>query len=527
MNLTLISDCLEKAVELSPEEEALVYGNRSISYQEFLANAQQIAKAFLELGIKKGDRIAVLMPNCPEYLYTYMASSLVGGMMVGINPAYKGPEIAFILNNSLPKALVMIDKHRDIDFQKLIREYIFPGVIPHIIIHNTQQSKKFIIRKALSFDNLLSQESTTEDEELLERKKILSGDDAALVIYTSGTTGKPKGAVLTHKNILTSIGVEVREWDISSRDRLLLHLHMSHIGGAAELSVAGLMGRSTLIIMDHFNPVDALRLIEKEKITFLGQVPAMFALMFNVSDFDSYDLSSIRTCAVAGAPTPAEVMKKMYTIGDGVVRTGYGLAETAGLVTYTSRDDSPETVMNTVGRPAPEFQVKIVDDERNELPLGESGEIAIKGDCVLSEYYELPAETEKVMDEKGWFYTGDIGFLDEDGYLRLRGRKKDMIITGGYTVFPQEIEDKLIKHPNIQLAAVCGVPDPVLGETGRAYIVPQEGNTFKQKEIIAYLEQNLAEFKIPRQFVFRQSLPLTTTGKVEKRILQEEIANEG
>ncbi len=527
MNFNLISDCLEKAFKLSPEKEALVHGDKRINYQEFWENAQQMAKAFLELGIKKGDRIAVLMPNCPEYLYTYMASSMVGSVMVGINPAYKGPEIAYIINNSLPKALIMIDQHHDVNYQKLIREYIFPGVIPHIIINNTQQSKKFIIRRSLSFEKLISQESTTDDEMLLERKKILSSDDAALVIYTSGTTGKPKGAVLTHKNILTSIGVEVREWEISSRDRLLLHLHMSHIGGAAELSVAGLMGMSTMIIMDHFNPVDALQLIEKEKITFLGQVPAMFSMMFNVSDFESYDLSSIRACAVAGAPTPVEVMQKMYGIGRGIVLTGYGLAETAGLVTYTSKEDPPETVMNTVGKPAPEFQIKIVDEEKSELPNGENGEVAIKGDSVLAEYYELPEETEKSIDQEGWFYTGDIGFIDDNNYLQLRGRKKDMIITGGYTVFPQEIEDILMRHPRIQLAAVCGVPDPVLGETGRAYIVPQEGNTFKQKEIIAYLEQYLAEFKIPKQFVFRQSLPLTTSGAVEKRILQEEIANEG
>ncbi len=527
MDFTLISDCLEKAVKLSPEKEALVYGDRRINYQEFWDNAQNMAKALLDLGIKKGDRIAVLMPNCPEYLYTYMASSMVGSVMVGINPAYKGPEIAYIINNSLPKALIMIDQHRDINYQKLIREYIFPGVIPHIVINNTQRSKKFIIRKSMSFGQLISRENTTDSEMLQERKKILSAEDAALVIYTSGTTGKPKGAVLTHKNILTSIGVEVREWEFSSQDRLLLHLHMSHIGGAAELSVAGLMGMSTLIIMDHFNPVDALHLVEKEKITFLGQVPAMFSMMFNVTDFDSYNLSSIRACAVAGAPTPVEIMEKMYSIGQGIVFTGYGLAETAGLVTYTAKEDPPETVINTVGKPAPEFQIKIVDDERNALPAGETGEVAIKGDSVLSEYYELPEETEKAIDDEGWFYTGDIGLSTEDGYLQLKGRKKDMIITGGYTVFPQEIEDKLMKHPRIQLAAVCGVPDPILGETGRAYIVPKEGNTFKQKEIIAYLEQYLAEFKIPKQFIFRESLPLTTTGAVEKRVLQEEIANEG
>lgn len=523
----LLADHLERAASLYPEKEALVYNDKKITYSQLLHATKNLAKSFLNMGIKKGDRIAVLMPNSPEYIYTYMASSLTGAILVGINPSYKGPEIAYILHNSRPRILCIIDHFRQVDYQKVIREHIFTDIIPYIIINNTRQSKKKIIRKAIIFENMLKDGEFINDDLLRKRKEILTPEDDALVIYTSGTTGKPKGAVLTHKNINTTIGAEVREWEITFRDRMLLHLPMSHIGGAAEVFIAGLMAGATLIIMDHFNPVEALKLIEKEKITFLGQVPTMFAMMFGVPDFNKYDLSSVRMCAVAGAPTPPEVMVKMFGIGHGIVRTGYGLAETAGLVTYTSKRDPREKMTTTVGKPVPEFSLKIVDDNRKELPPGEIGEVAIRGDGVFKEYYELPAETEAVIDKDGWFYTGDIGLIDDTGYLILKGRKKDMIITGGFTVFPQEVEDRLNRHPYIQMAAVCGVPDPVLGEVGRAFIVPKEGKVLKQGDIVLYLQKYLADFKIPRQYTFRDSLPLTPTGKVEKKALQEEIANQG
>ncbi len=527
MEVKLISQYLEQAANLYPEKEALVAPPTRVTYGDFLAKVRTLARSFLDLGIEKGDRIAVLMPTSIEYIYTYMAASMVGAVLVGINPNYKGPEIAYILNNSMPRVLLMRDQYRDIDLQKVIREHIFPGVIPYIVIQNTQQKKKFLIRRAISFATLLENEPASAEEALLERTESISEDDGVLVIYTAGITGKPKGVVLTHRNISATTQAEVTHWEFVPEDRILLHLPMSHIGGAVELFISGLIAGATHIVMSHFNPVEALKLIEAEKITFLGQVPTMYVMMFNVPGFENYDLSRLRTLAVAGAPSSRETMEKMFEVIEGPVRTAYGLSETAGLVTYTKADDPPGKIMETVGKPHESFLMRVVDDDRKELAQGDTGEIAIKGDCVFKEYYEYPAETEQSIDKEGWFYTGDIGYFDPDGYLVLRGRKKDIIITGGFTVFPQEIEAKLNKHPQIQMAAVCGVPDPVHGEIGRAFVVPHPGKIFKQSEIINYLGQYLADFKIPRQFSFRDSLPLTTTGEVEKRILQEEIANQG
>lgn len=527
MENNLVFDHLEKTALHAPEKTAIIYGEQKISYEEFLATSRKLAKLFMQLGVKKGDRIAVLMPNCPEYLYTYLASSMVGAILVGISTRYRGPEIATILNNSRPRVLVMIDQHRGVNFPKLLREYIFPEIIPNTIVHETQKKLKIMKSKAAVFHEFLQRESEITDEALSKRKQQISPDDGALAIYTSGTLGKPKGTLLTHLNISKAMKVEVREWGLTEEDRILLHLPMTHIGGATETSIAGIIAGSTLVVMDHFHPAEALKIIEKEEVTFLGQVPTMFAMMFNLPDFGSYDLSSVRTCAVAGAPTPPELMEKLFEIGQGVVRTGYGLSETSGLITYTATEDSRDKIINTVGKPPPEFNLKIVDDERKELPLGETGEVAVKGDCVMKEYYDNPAETELVLDNEGWLYTGDMGLIDKEGYLQLKGRKKEIIITGGFAVYPQEVEEKLVKHPLIQQAAVLGVPDPVMGETGKAYIVPLEGAVLKQSEINEHLKEYLADFKIPRQYTFRDSLPLTHTGKIEKRILKDEVANEG
>ncbi len=525
MEAIFLSDYLEISAKISPKKEAIIYKDRKISYDEFFKATKNLAKFFLKIGIKKGDRIAVLMPNCPEYLFAYMASSMIGAITVGLNPLYKGPEISYFLNNSSPKVLLMFDNYQQINYQKIIFENIYSGAIRDIIIYHTQPKKKNLLRNAYDFEKILSQDHGIPDKKLQERRKLLSPDDGVLIIHTLGTTGKHKAVVLSHNNIISSRKAQIKQWEITSEDRILLHLHISHIGGNAVIS--GLMERATFIIMDHFNPVEALTLIEKEKVTFLGQVPTMYIMMFNVENFDRYALSSLRICTVAGAPAQPEIMKKIYTMSRGTLRTGYGLAETSGLVTYTTKDDPLETIIQTVGKPAPGVAVKVVDDKRTELPRGETGEIAIRGDCVFKKYYELPLETEKAVDKEGWFYTGDIGVINEDGYIRLLGHKKDIIITGGFKIFPQEIEAKLMKHPQIQLAAVCAVPDPVLGEIGRAYIVPKGDKLFKQSEIISYLEESLADFKVPRQFTFRKSLPLMPTGKVEKKFLQEEIANEG
>lgn len=527
MNATLISDYLERAASSNPSKEALVYQDRRLTYGECWQKVSSLAGSFFKLGLKKGDRIAVIMPNCPEYLYTYMAASMVGAVVVGINPVYQGPDIASILNNSLPKMMVMIDKHRQNDYQRIIREHIFPGIIPHIVIHETQQNKKLLIRNALRFGELLTEPDEEIQKGLDERKKNINPDDAALVIYTSGTTGRPKGVILTHKNIISSTAIEEAQWGFTETDRILLSLHMSHIG-AAEISVAGIHNKATLVLMDHFNPVDALTLIAEEKITFIGQVAPAFAMLLNVSDYYKYDTSSLRLCVLAGAPLIPGLLERMAAANMGErLMVGYGMAETSGIVTFTDKDDSVEILNKTVGKPPLNVNTKLVDENRQEVSAGEIGEVAIKGDFVFSEYHELPAETAEALDSEGWFYTGDMGVFNKEGYLTLKGRKEDTIMTSGFSVYPFEIEETLIQHPQIKAAAVVGVPDPVHGEIGRAYIVPEQGKVFKQSELIAYMEKTLAEFKIPRQFAFRKSLPLTPTGKVEKRILQEEIANEG
>ena len=327
--------------------------------------------------------------------------------------------------------------------------------------------------------------------------------------------------MLTHKNIIDNIAVEIQKFGFHESDRILLHLPMNHVAGATEISIPALMTGATLILMDHFHPVHTLETIAREKATVLGQVPTMFIMELNLPNYSDYDLSSLRVAIVAGAATPPPVMKKMMEMAPTVI-TGYGMTEVAGFVTYTSPLDDYETIAQTVGSVAPEFELRIVDDHHQELPAGEVGEVAIRGSCVMKEYFQNPQETAAAIDDQGWFYTGDMGKLDHRGYLTLVDRKKDMYITGGYNVYPREIEELISHHPKVALVACLGTADQVLGEVGKAFVVPKPGMALRTEEIIEHCQANLAKYKIPKYVEIRESLPLTPLGKVDKMKLRQE-----
>ena len=305
----------------------------------------------------------------------------------------------------------------------------------------------------------------------------------------------------------------------------MLHLPLSHVGGATELTIPALMLGATLIIMDRFHPVHTLQIIEKERVTLLGQVPTMYIMEFNLPNYADFDLSSLRVAVVAGAATPPPVMVKMMKMAPAVI-TGYGMTEVAGFVTYTDPQDDPETIALTVGAVAPEFELRVVDDNRRQVPAGEVGEVVIRGSCVMKEYFENPAETAAAIDQDGWFYSGDLGKLDERGYLTLVDRKKEMYITGGYNVYPREVEEQISHHPQVAFVACLGTQDAVMGEVGTAYIVPKPGLELSADEIREHCRQGLAEYKIPKHILIREKLPLTALGKVNKMQLRRELAGE-
>lgn len=498
-----------------------MFHDQRVTWSEFNRRADYLAKAFLEMGVQRGDRIGVISTTRPEYLYVYLAAMRIGAVLVGFSILYTPPELIRLAELTKPVAMVVLGRAGDkplaeslkalIDSLAFVRQFIVIG--------------DGVPNSAIRLDDLMAIDRPEQDAALSARKAELQENDAALIVFTSGSTGVPKGAVLTHKNIIANISVQVQQFGSNEQHRTLLHLPMNHVAGATETTVPALITGGTLVLMDHFHPVQTLQTIQRERVTVLGQVPTMFIMELNLPNFAEFDLSSLRRLIVAGAPTPASVMSRMMRMGPNVtVLTGYGMTEVAGFVTYTNPQDDPETIARTVGKVAPEFELRIVNDQHAELPVGQVGEVAIRGACVMKEYFENPTETAAAIDVEGWFYTGDAGRLDDRGYLALVDRKKEMYITGGYNVYPREIEERLSQHPKVALAAVLGVRHDVMGEVGTAYIVPKPGEDLSADEIKAHCQKGLAEYKIPRHIVLREKLPLTLLGKVDKMKLRAELA---
>lgn len=495
-----LGDYVSYWAKVKPEDEALVHGDRRISYREFDEWATRIAASLEGLGVRRGDRVAVELLTLPEYVLLYMGIARLGAVMVGVNPLYTAEEAAYLLQVTRPAAVFTAAP-----FLERLSPALEQAPVPqHVLLAGEADGW-------LGWEAFLRGASTT-------RQWTTDADDPVLIVFTSGTTGKPKGAVLSHRSISSNIEVEVQHFGLTSSDRMVLHLPMNHVGGATEMTMGAIIAGATLVVLERFHPQKTLELVQKERVTFLGQVPTMFIMELNLPEFKQYDLSSLKRLAVAGAPTPTEVMRKMMAIAP--VVTGYGMTEAAGFVTYTEFDDDPETVAHTVGRIAAEFEMRIGDTDGGEVPAGEIGEVLLRGNCLMQGYYGDAAATREALTCDGWYRTGDMGFVDARGYLTLAGRKKEMFISGGYNVYPPEIEESLSRHPGVLLAACVGVPDSVFGEVGKAYVVPKPGTALDAEELKRFLAERLASYKVPRHFEFRESLAMTALGKVDKKQLK-------
>lgn len=499
MNMNNIADCVAHWARQAPQHEAIVAGERRISYGEFESQVAQLAGAFEAAGLQHGDRVAVQSLPTPEYLILYMAAVRLGAVLVGINAQYTADEIAYLLKLSRPKIILAQAPF----VERLEQALAKVAVATRIVI--ASQAPGWTAWDAFAAQGKAVTGART------------AADDAALIVFTSGTTGKPKGAVLSHRGVLSNIGVEVRQFGLTQADRMVLHLPMNHVGGATEISIGAIMAGATLLVLDRFHPAATLELVAREKASFLGQVPAMFIMELNLPNFTDYDLRSLTRLVVAGAATPAEVMKRLTQIAP--VITGYGMTEVGGFVTYTEPLDDAETVACTVGRIAPEFSLKVVDTQGQVLPVGEIGDVWIKGDCLMRGYFGDEAASRDAVSPDGWYRSGDMGRLDARGYLTLVGRRKEMYISGGYNVYPVEIEDALARHADVMFSAVIGVPDAVLGEVGKALVVPRPGRTLDADALQAFMRGILAEYKVPRVIEIVAQLPMTPMGKVDKKQL--------
>jgi len=520
-DLTLTWHYVEKWAEKKPGVETLIFEDERLTWGDFKNKMDNTAKAYLEIGVEKGDRVAMLSMARPEFPITYMAANKVGAIWLGLSPKLTLAELKYQIGDSQPAVLITLRQYLDNDLAETItalkNEFscIRKVLVIGDAIEGTENFTEFIAKDRPELDNALE-----------ERCGEISDTDEALLMYTSGSTGKPKGVLHTHWSIVENIKVEVQKFYFTEKTRGLLHFPINHVAADVEIGFAAIMGGGTLVMMDKFDPGDVLKAIEKERLTMLGQVPVMFLLEFKQPEFFTTDFSNIEGFMWAGAAAP----KIMIDVLSGICQntganliTGYGSTEVCGFVTYTEKGDDLETLMKSAGKIAEPFELKIVDENRNELPDGEIGEIAVRGPFLMKGYYNKPELTAEVIDEDGWHYTADLAYKDERGYIYITGRRSEMFKTGGENVYPREIEDVLESHDSVLFAAVIGVPDEIYQEVGWAFSMLMPGKTATEEELIELCKSKLANFKVPKKFFVRELLPLLANGKVDKLALKAEI----
>ena len=517
--VNVVGDLFFKHSMEKPDSEAVVCNNRRISWKEYDRQTDRAAQGLLNLGVKRGDRVGIYIPNWPEFLFVYLGAAKIGATTVPINWTFTPQEVKFVINNAQVSVLVMSAGFLGTDMLKnlqAVRKEL-PSLQQVVILE-----KEKALPDMIPYDAFLAAPTPA----LAEARKAVQVEDPVIFIYTSGTTGVPKAAMLTHKNLLSYVGWMINICYIVGENTVLMNIPINHVGGAVMGVIACLAAGNKLAMMDIFDPAKTLQFIQDEKISVIGQVPAMYALELLNPDVEKYDLSSVKIAMVSSAPCPSELISAIQKHMGVTPQNAYGLTEVSGAVTCTLIEHGEEKLKHTVGVPQAGIELAIMDDEGNMLPAGEAGEIAIKGDAVMKGYWQRPDEDAKVFDKKGYFHTGDMGKLDAEGCLTIVGRKKEMYIRGGENIYPPEIEDAISQHPDVCMVAVIGRPDPVMGEVGRAYIVANPGTNPTAEGIKAFLKDRLVKYKIPEDIIFRSQLPFTAVGKIKKLDLYQEMREE-
>ncbi|MFF3560681.1 AMP-binding protein [Streptomyces sp. NPDC002574] len=507
---------LARAVAAWPDREALVdvAGGRRWTYARFSEAVDDVARGLLAKGVGKGDRVGIWAVNCPEWVFVQYATARIGAIMVNINPAYRVHELAYVLNQAGIEVLVSSTAYRDSDYRAMVDQ----------VRPECRSLSEVVYIGDPSWDALVAAGAHVPYEQLVERAAELSCDDPVNIQYTSGTTGFPKGATLSHHNILNN-GWSVGELiAYTEQDRVCLPVPFYHCFGMV-MGNLGVTSHGACIVIPAptFDPAATLRAVEQERCTSLYGVPTMFIAELNLPDFATYDLSSLRTGIMAGSPCPVEVMKRVVAeMHMAEVSICYGMTETSPVSCQTRRDDDLERRTGTVGRVLPHIEVKVVDPGGVTVPRGVAGELCTRGYSVMLGYWDEPDKTAEAIDAGRWMHTGDLAVMREDGYLQIVGRIKDMIIRGGENVYPREIEEFLYGHPKIADVQVVGVPDERYGEEILACVIlrdPAEALTVQ--ELADYCRGRLAHYKVPRHLRLMDSFPMTVSGKVRKIELRE------
>ncbi len=532
-----IGDMLNESAARFPDNEFLVFCEDSIrlTYEEFLHDVEAFAAGFLALGLEPGDRVGVWAPNRVEWVLTQFATAKAGLIQVNINPAYRVHELEYALNKVSCKALVLADRFKSSNYEAMVAELapelatsphgkLISERLPHLsaVITMGEEAPAGFFQ----FADIVELAEEEHYERLHEIERSLKPTDDINIQFTSGTTGNPKGATLSHHNILNNAKFVGAAMNLSDQDRMCVPIY--HCFGMV-MGVMGCLTHGACMVFpaEAFEPLSVLEAVEAEKCTALYGVPTMFIAELNDPDFASYDLSSLRTGTMAGSPCPVEIMKRVIKdMHMSECTIGYGMTETSPVSFQTGKGDSLERRTSTVGRIHPHAEVKIVDEDGVTVPRGTQGELCTRGYLVMRGYWDDPERTAEAIDEDGWMHTGDLGVIDNEGYCKITGRVKDMVIRGGENIYPREVEEFLYTHAEVQDAQVFGIPDEKYGEELCAWIKLKDGAAVDADALKAFCNGRIAHYKIPRHIRFVEDYPMTVTGKIQKFRMRDAMMEE-
>jgi fatty-acyl-CoA synthase len=517
---------------------AIFAANESrLSWYELRDRSNDVAAGLLALGVGRGDRVGIWAPNRAEWLYVQFGTARIGAILVNINPAYRTSELEYALNKVGCKVLVMACRHRSSDYLAMLRalapeldsgegslQAVKLPSLKHVIVLDDEP----VPRAARSFANLMSLAGPAHRARLDALSAALDPDDAINIQFTSGTTGAPKGATLSHFNIVNNARYAAKCMEMSAEDRLCIPVPLYHcFGMVLGVLVCASVGAAMVFPGESFDAEQTLAAVARYRCTALHGVPTMFIAQLEHPNFANYDMSSLRTGIMAGAPCPIETMRQVIDrMHMREVTIGYGMTETSPLSFQSRTDDAIDRRVATVGRIHPHVEVKIVDASGKTVPIGTSGELCTRGYCVMRGYWDDPERTAEAIDAGGWMHSGDIATVDEQGYCSIVGRLKDMLIRGGENIYPREIEEFLMRHPKVQSVQAFGVPDHRYGEEVCAFIVLKPGQSATDEEIRGFCQGQISHHKVPRYIRFVSDFPLTATGKPQKFVMREQMINE-
>ena len=504
-----ISDYLTHYAQVTPESEAIIFNQQRISYGVLEQQVRQCAKALLAAGIQKGDRVAVLSTPRPEYWVLFLASTQIGAIWLGLNPKYQPKECRYVLDDARPRLVFMMAE--------------FEGRCYHDSAQQIQRHCPYVeqiialtepMAETVPMADFLACGKTVTDQTITQRQADINRLDPALLVYTSGSTGNPKGALLSHYGLCFGAAAQCRQTNLDPL-RAMCSFPINHVACVADTCCVVLASGGTLVLQERFDPVVVLQTVEAEQITSLGGVPTMLMMLLEHPNVANTDFSSVQLIVWGGAALPVPLIERLQQLAPRLMNV-YGMTETATNVTFSSPDADLVELSETIGRPDPTMPCRIINSEGKECAVGEHGELQFKGEYLLLEYLNNPEATRDVYTEDGWLHTGDLGYWRDNGTISLVGRVSDMFKSGGYNVYPREIENCLESHPAIDMAAVVSVPDSRYQEVGAAFVKVNEQQSITEQALRDYCKAHLANYKIPKSFTLVAALPTLSVGKVDK-----------